>query len=243
VKKILIVAALPYELAPARKLIKQFLGVGVLIETKALGVGPKKSARALENLLEEDSRWDLILMVGLAGALNPSLQSGDWIVPSWIMDESNQLIKPGELSEESTHSNIKTLPFFTSHKILKPTEKEQLLSQAPELSVVDMESFAVAAVLERRQIPYNILRVILDEANFVFPDFTWIFRKATFLGTLKFLFFWLKNPKAGWNVLMYERNLKRSLGRLQHFLITWLSHVLSDKEGVSLKTKEAKKCA
>ena len=132
---------------------------------------------------------------------------------------------------------------MTSHRILKAGEKREWLLNKPNLKVVDMESFTVAATLENQDCPYVILRTILDGADFVFPDFKWLFQKKTFLNHMRFSLFFVTHPKLALRVMQYEWQLRSVLSRLALLADSWVRKCIVEQEAVGLTTKGTQKCA
>jgi len=228
-KNILFVTPLAYEAPLAIKRLKRNYGSEISVTALTVGVGPKKSAKGLSEFLSQKPDWDLILCAGLAGALSRDLSPGDWVIPESITQEEGETIgyEPVALAE------VKQVPFLTSHQILKPSEKRERLLKQPNLKAVDMESFSMAAALENQDSPYVILRTILDGADFVFPDFKWIFQKKTFPNHVKFCFFFVTHPGHALRVLRYEWQLHSALSRLALLVDDWVGRYVVGQKAAS----------
>jgi nucleoside phosphorylase len=214
VKKILIAAPLDYELEPIRRVLerKKFL---LEIRTLVLGVGPKKSVKTLEKFLDEDSVWDQVLVIGLAGALGNDLKAGDIVAPSSVSDGHTVTVL--SLSKDCQLAGAKQVPFLTMNRILKPSEKIEALQACPDAQAVDMESFGLAGLLQKRNLSFRIIRAILDENDYVFPDFRWIF-SDTSKDRIPFCLYALTHPWGALRVLQFKRKLAASLESLTDFL-------------------------
>ncbi len=211
-KRILITAPLDYELKGVRKLL-QTRKLPFEIQTLTLGVGLKKSAKTLDNFLKTSLDWDLVIIIGLAGALDSSLKTGDRITPSFVSN-GEETLKP---KTQTPSLKTRAASFFTSNKILKPAEKKALREQNSSWEVVDMETFYLARTLEGRKMNYSVLRVVLDEENYVFPDFRWIFSSFRLKTKILFGGYFVFHPLKGTRVIGYRKKLKRALKALTQF--------------------------
>jgi len=219
-KKILIAAPLAYELEPLKQILSRE-NLQFQIETITLGVGPKNSVKTLGSFLDKDPRWDQVLVMGLAGALSGDLRGGDLVTPSWIFMDGKKLMIP-EPDSRIVTGEAKPVAFLTASRILKPSEKAQALEDHPEAQAVDMESFGLAELLFERKISFKIFRSILDEKDYIFPDFRWIFSQGKREDALPFVGYALRHPRKGAAVIDFKWRIKRSLGRLTRFVALYL---------------------
>jgi nucleoside phosphorylase len=207
--KILILAALPQEYAPLKKLIptwrllcrkpfKQFVFSlpGMEIRLIESGMGGDSARGALEWAFAQ-SRPDLFLFVGFCGGLHPDLHIGDVCVVERSMavhphgKAAGGIFAfrfPGEFSEWLCQRNVKAISAVT---ISSPEDKSTLAELAarhlarvhreageftlPEqegqgdnaaehtLAGVDMETFVLAGIGCREQLPFLCLRSVSDE--------------------------------------------------------------------------------
>src|SRR5438552_5421350 len=89
----------------------------------------------------------LLVIAGLAGALNPSLRIGDVLIDKRSIETSGRRCR-----------------FYCSKTVIsRPGEKSELF-RATGASVVDMESDAVFALARERNIPFVSIRAISDAA-------------------------------------------------------------------------------
>jgi nucleoside phosphorylase len=206
-------------------------------------VGPKRSRAALEQFLSKEPDWDHIFLVGLAGALDTELKTGEVVAASSVSDGKRTLMLSRQLSfprkresrldppvkpEDDRRKNvnpgaIKTVPFFTSPRILKPSEKTAVSQQDPNLKAVDMESFGLCEVLLPRKAPFTVLRAILDENDYVFPDFRWIFPKWRLADHFQFILYALGHPDEACRIAAFRKKLKFALRCLAEKLFSIIS--------------------
>jgi len=170
-----ILVALPEELL---SLTQQKLKTGecLTLPSKLLitlsGTGARNAKQAAERLLENGATQ--IISWGCAGGLSPELKAGDLIIPEFIQDQSNALLK----SHVSLHSKLTKLlneqVFFTGKLIESTTiissqeEKAHLFTKHNALAV-DMESAAAAHVAKTNNTPFIAIRTIVDPASFDLP--------------------------------------------------------------------------
>lgn len=110
-----------------------------------IGVG----ARSLGDIEPEGAGWAVIL-AGLAGALDPSLQVGDVVVDGPVTSPPAG-VRLGKI-------------LSVDHLVSTPAEKEQLHRETGA-SAVDMETGAVTAWAERQGLPLWNVRAISDRAD------------------------------------------------------------------------------
>ncbi len=147
------------------------------------GIGPERAGRALEKALGvlHASR---ILIIGYAGALDGGLRLGDLAVirrivmlggaekgstalehadisGAWDLEESSALLEVARRSGTPTHlCDGLTSP----HIIGEPEQKRRILSRFG-VSVVDMETAALARIAAAHTIPLGCVRAVSDESD------------------------------------------------------------------------------
>lgn len=210
------VAPLEYELQGARAALKaQKLALSVSF--LSIGVGTKHSPQVLRKFLNKYPEWDHIFVAGLCGAVSGDLKTGEWLSPLSVSNGRETI------TLASGARAAKRVKFFTSHKILKPAEKRSLLNHGSGYQAVDMESFDLIRLLESKRVPYSVLRVVLDEADFVFPDFGIIFSEKKMNG-FGFLLTLLLHPLKAPLLVQYKVLLKKTLKELTQLTILSLKN-------------------
>ena len=104
-----------------------------------------------------------VLLAGLAGGLNPDLQSGDLVIAGEVIDERGTSLIPTLRLPEATGRVISTDQICHT-----AAEKEQLRARSGA-DVVDLESAAFAALAVDRGWRWGILRGISDDASTALP--------------------------------------------------------------------------
>ncbi|MDR2754995.1 MAG: hypothetical protein LBC20_04755 [Planctomycetaceae bacterium] len=139
------------------------------------GVGQENAGRAAEVLLDV-FKPKRILSAGYAGGLTKRLKQFDVCFPEILVRESDGKKfyvsnSVPEIIEESTASekqNQKLILLTTDYVVGSPKQKS-LLHHQTEAELVDMETFAVAEVCRKHQIPLLAVRIILDTAEEQIP--------------------------------------------------------------------------
>ncbi len=141
---------------------------GKIVAVAMAGAGRPAARRAAE-LLVTGHRPSWIISAGFAGALNPTLDRNDLVLPGEVIDlEGRQFAVhlPESLVAAVPHHQGRLLT--VDRIILDSTEKAEL-HRSLQADLVDMESSAVAAVCEEKLVRFLALRVISDDARTDLP--------------------------------------------------------------------------
>lgn len=136
--------------------------IGPGLEVVAGGGAPERLAAALATRAAGAAG---IISFGMAGALDPDLRIGDWVIGTALRGGWE-----GACDELWTAAIAKTLPdarsghcYADGRLIADPAEKSRLGKETGALAA-DMESHIAAEAAERAGLPFAILRCISDEA-------------------------------------------------------------------------------
>ncbi len=113
---------------------------------------------------------------GFAGGLDPALAPGMLFLPEEVIDPAGRLLPSRSGWRERlgqalagervcTHGRL-----LTSERIVASIEEKCACRRASGAAAVDLESFAIAAVAERHQLPFLCVRVIVDGAHDALPQ-------------------------------------------------------------------------
>lgn len=124
-----------------------------------IGAGPAAAAASLSKLGSAED-YEMVISVGLAGALQPGMASGDLVLD--IQGADSEL--PPAARELATELGI---PFhfgriIHSDEVLADPLKKRTLGQARRASAVDMESGPIRDWASRYGVPSLTVRVVLD---------------------------------------------------------------------------------
>ncbi|MBI5629480.1 MAG: hypothetical protein HY921_01210 [Elusimicrobia bacterium] len=130
------------------------------------GMGPGRAAVSLEALKAED--FSMVLSVGLAGALQPGLKSGDLVADLQGCDL--QILETMRAAAYARSAPIYFGRVLHSDRILcEPGDKSDL-GRRERAIAVDMESAAIRAWAGRRGVASLVLRAVLDEVEDRLPS-------------------------------------------------------------------------
>lgn len=147
------------------------------------GIGEKKAAFVTESLLSV-FRPQWLLSAGFAGALTPELKKGQIVAPDLLVHAptgERMRIVPQELPAPDSTAETNAAAFcqeypsclpnvrrfqhgalLTTHKVVDTPEEKQRLANYYKADCVDMETWAVAQVCQRQEVPFLALRAVFD---------------------------------------------------------------------------------
>jgi adenosylhomocysteine nucleosidase len=140
------------------------------------GVGAERARRGAERLLANGAQ--ALIGMGMAGALAGHVRSGDVIIPDRILDAGGRHHETDAGWRATVISAISRRGFpvhggsllHSAHIVRRARDKHDL-HRATGALAVDMESAAMLEVATGNNIPSLVLRVIIDTADMVIPDF------------------------------------------------------------------------
>ena len=121
-------------------------------------IGMAAAASATERMLDE--RVDWVVVVGIAGGVDPDIKIGDLVVPEVVIDRANHTEHtPSELGDVPARGMLSC----GDELVIEP---EALAAMAAAgVVAVDMETAAVAAVCEHAGRPWSVFRSISDHTG------------------------------------------------------------------------------
>lgn len=123
------------------------------------GIGFGAATAATERLLD-DHAPDHVVVVGIAGGVAPGLAIGDLVIPDLIIDGvAGTEYRPSPLGGLVADGAIVSYDGLTSDA----EEITRLIDAG--VQALDMESSAVAAVCDRRGVPWSVVRSISDRVG------------------------------------------------------------------------------
>jgi adenosylhomocysteine nucleosidase len=186
------------------------------------GVGMKK-ARAAARVLIGRHRPDLVLSVGFAGGLDPSLALGDAVIPSAIIDQSGKKIdvprdmhaKLMRMHPGAAPGSILTTPRF----IPDASEKRDLFCRYGALAV-DMESMAIAFEAQAHGVPHLALRVVSDTADQTIPPLSGFLDARGDVMPMRAAMFFVRHPLLLISTLRFFVGMNRAADSLTDLLVS-----------------------
>jgi adenosylhomocysteine nucleosidase len=131
----------------------------VEIVATTTSMGTVAAAAAAERVL--DTRTiDRVVVVGIAGGVDPGFSIGDVFVPTVVIDGATGTeYTPHPFGDLEPRGKLSTSDEF----IVDDTRLARMAADG--IVAVDMETSAVAAVCERRGTPWSVFRAISDRAH------------------------------------------------------------------------------
>ena len=165
--------------------IEDATGVHPQVEFQVLGVGPDRAGSALTALLET-RHFDLegVLVLGVAGGVNPGLESGDllladrYALQDGAAQGAGQALRPDPQMLQSAQQAALELSMpvcsgsalTVDHLVAEPKEREDLRAQY-QVDSVNMEDYRAAEAAQKAGVPFLSVRVVLDAASERLPGY------------------------------------------------------------------------
>lgn len=166
------------------------------------------AAQAAAQAIVTKFRPQVLLSVGLAGALIRSLKVANVITPNVIVDA-------GTGCEYRCESGGGVL--VTAGEIADSNSKQQLVERFHALAV-DMEAAGVASVAAQEQVGFHCVKAISDEADFSMPPLNRFVDEDGNLQTGKFAAWASVRPAVWPRMIALGRNSSRAAQALCHWL-------------------------
>jgi adenosylhomocysteine nucleosidase len=138
------------------------------------GVGPAAAAVGARRLVAAGAR--ALLSWGLAGGLDPSLEAGALVLPSEVMSPEGRVLPTSAEWRErvshaiAAHHRVHCGRLLTCREPLGSTAAKALAFRQTGAVAADMESSAVAEVASAGQVPFLVVRAIVDTAQDALPE-------------------------------------------------------------------------
>ena len=138
------------------------------------GMGAENASKASQ-LLHSQGATGLVSW-GCAGALDPELSAGDFILPSQVCDGNNTAIDTSRHWNNQLQASLSTTKIINSGLLVQaPTMitsilQKQSLFQTTTAVAVDMESYSIASYACENDLPFIACRAIADSAQTDLPQ-------------------------------------------------------------------------
>ncbi len=141
------------------------------------GIGIERAARAARSVLDQ-TRFDLVMSTGCAGALSPDLDVGDLAIASRIVAPHDGTCLETDIAACARARNIAGAaglhvavgPVVCSATVLPTAAAKRAVGAAHAAIAVDMESAPIAACAAAQGIPFVSARAILDRVDTELPQ-------------------------------------------------------------------------
>ena len=185
---LIVVASMEQELTGLRRELREIenaTGISSQVEFQVLGVGPERAGAAMAALLEDRrSKVDGVLLVGVAGGVDPKLETGDLLLAdrhalqNGASQGAGQAIKPdADMLQSAQKAALElSVPIFNGgsltvdHLVAEPHEREFLRTEYQVYSV-NMEDYRAAEAAQNAGVPFLSVRVVLDTASQRLPGY------------------------------------------------------------------------
>ena len=185
---LIVVASMEQELTGLRRELREIedaTGISPQVEFQVLGVGPERAGAAMAALLENRrSKIDGVLLVGVAGGVDPELETGDLLLAdrhalqNGASQGAGQAIKPdADMLQSAQKAALElSVPIFNGgsltvdHLVAEPHEREFLRTEYQVYSV-NMEDYRAAEAAQNAGVPFLSVRVVLDTASQRLPGY------------------------------------------------------------------------
>ena len=139
------------------------------------GMGPASARRAAEGLA--DAGAQALAVFGVAGALHPPLRNGTLLCPARVVDDEGREYVTDASWRTDLVARLAGIdaPLYAEGTLLSVASPlltvaaKQAAHQRHAALAVDMESAAVVAVAQARNLPCVVVRAVVDEANDMIP--------------------------------------------------------------------------
>jgi adenosylhomocysteine nucleosidase len=127
------------------------------VSVKLMGVGMARAAAATEALVA-GGEVERVVVVGIAGRVDPGLAIGDVVVPEEVVDGVTGAEYPtAPLGELVSRGRLVTFDDLQTDPAVHADLRQQ------GFAAIDMETAAVAAVCDRFGVPLTVFRAISDD--------------------------------------------------------------------------------
>ena len=165
--------------------IEDATGLHPPVDFRVIGVGPERSGSTLATILQRiESNVDWVLVLGVAGGVDPDLETGDllladrYALQNGAAQGAGRAIRPdAEMlwSAQQAALNL-SVPVFdggsltVDHLVAEPREREELRTQY-QIRSVNMEDYRAAEAAQKTGVPFLSVRVVLDTASQSLPGY------------------------------------------------------------------------
>ncbi len=135
------------------------------------GAGRAAAAKATEAMIDAH-RPECVLSAGFAGGLSDALKRHDILMADRLADTAgNRLsvdlkVDPASLSRRP---GVHVGRLLTADRVIRRPDEKRSLGRRHEAMAIDLETFAVAEVCRRREVPFLAVRVINDTVDEELP--------------------------------------------------------------------------
>ncbi len=132
---------------------------GIEVVATITGIGTAAAIRATETVLDAFA-VDHVIVVGIAGGVGPTVDIGDLVIPAVVLDgDGGAAYRPTLLGDGIARGTIITSDQFG----YEPDDIARFIET--DVVGLDMETASIAAVCQRRDMPWCAFRAISDRGD------------------------------------------------------------------------------
>ena len=180
------------------------------------GVGPKKASSAARQIVKH-YKPVCVLSIGAAGGIDPALRAGDCVIINNIIRESGQKWRCDEQLSQKSFSLIQRSGLsvsmggcLTSNRFIHLKKEKKKIFDIYGVSVIDMESEAIARTLGPSNIVFFDVRVVSDTALHDTLNINAILQCKKTSGSAGVLLHYLKNPYDALYAIRLRKNILKT---------------------------------
>ena len=195
---------------------------GNLLETPLIvaisGVGIKRTRSCINTLIQKFEP-NIIVSAGFAGALNPRLNVGDLVIPDWVTSLKAKRRIHLENKLPYLAFNFTNGGLLTENSFINTREKKLDLFIASSADIVDMETWAIAEIAQKKHVQLLSVRVVSDHTGSQLPRMEMIYGNDSKLDFYKSIKYFKSNPSQFFNYIKFRFiDMRKARIRLNSFL-------------------------
>jgi len=165
-----------------------------------------------------------LLVVGVAGALSPTLKAGELVIGESVREGTLSFAADPVWVERAQRAGAEHCGVVaTVDEVVTAADRKRSLWKelgCPAVAVVDMESSRLAALAAEEQRPFLIVRAVSDEAGEELPDFLERCRDPSgALDRARVLRWVLRRPSSLYSLLRLRRRVEICAERLAELVV------------------------
>ena len=154
------------------KIIQKPIKVGPGLQVIISGVGAKNQIHVFDQVASNTTQ---IISWGTAAGLEPHLSAGELLLPEMVKDDSGMAFRTERTftarleqllnNEITVHKGL----LAQSNTVLSSASQKANFAKKHKAIACDMESATIGSLADKNHIPFNVIRVIVDEINTTLP--------------------------------------------------------------------------
>jgi adenosylhomocysteine nucleosidase len=185
------------------------------------GMGAEAALRAYATAIS-DGPVDMLLSVGWAGALDPTVGPGTAQVPTVVID-----VQTGE--QFSLTEGERKWRLVTTARVADGAEKKRLAATYRGAVLVDMEAATVARLADMHGIPLLCIKGVSDAAGATLPDLNPFIDQRGQMRMTRFLAYIVVRPRYWPSLLHLGKNSARAAKAMRDLILKFMKEKNAEK--------------